>query len=70
MRSNKHLIDLIENFATNESGKKPKHPNTFISNLGFLLDMIPETQVPVKENAKMIGANFPFNGNIIEGDVG
>ena len=70
MRSNKHLIDLVENFAADEPGQKPKHPNTFISNLGFFFDMLPEIQVTVKKNTKMLGVIFPFNGNIIECEVG
>ena len=70
MRSNKHHIDLVENFAANEPGKKPKHPNAFISNLGFFFDMLPEIQVTVKKNTKMFGVIFPFNENVIEGEVG
>ena len=70
MRSNKHLVDLVENFSADEPGKKPKHPNTFISNLGFFFNMLPEIQVTVKKNTKMFGVIFPFNENVIEGEVG
>ena len=70
MRSNKHLIDLVEDFAVDEPGKKPKHPNAYISNLGFFFGMLPEIQVTVKKNTKMFGVIFPFNGNIIEGEMG
>ena len=70
MRSNKHLVDLVENFAADESGKKPKQTNTFISNLGCFFDMLPEIQVTDKKNTKMLGVIFPFNGNIIESEVG
>ena len=66
MRSNKHLIDLVEDFAADELGKKPKHPNTFINNLGFFL----EIWVTVMKNTKMLGVIFSFNWNIITSEVG